>query len=337
MRDSTTGAAEPGAAGAEPGAAGAEPGAAGGEPGAAAALPPPPPPAPTTVPFRALFRYASAADRRAYAVACACAVLNGLTFPLFALVLGGVFTSLGGATSVGDAVGRLNTYALWFLLLGLATFALTLGEHALAAVASERQVRRLREAYVGALLRQDAVWYDTGKPGEVASRLGEDSIAIQAGIGERATEVLHYVTTFVAGLVVGFTQDAALAAVVTAFVPLIVAAGYVLRVTTLRMERRAQDAYAAAAGVASEALGSIRTVAAFGGEPREAARYNALLAVAEAAGAAKGARVGFAVGVFYAALFCAYAVAVWYGGQRILSSRQAHPECRAHPTLEVCL
>ena len=251
---------------------------------------------------------------------------------------GNVFNSTGAAAKEGldAAVRSLQRNALYFLLLGIAAFTCTFFEYALAAVSSEKQVRRIREEYLAALLRQDMVWYDTGSPGEVAAHLAEDTVLIQAGIGERATEALRYVTTAVAGIIIGFIKDPALTGVVLAFVPLIVASGTLLRLCTLRYERRSQDAYARASDVANEAISNIRTVAAFGAEKREVDRYVGQLHHAEEAGTAKGFYVGSAVGCFYLALFSAYAVSLRYGAQRIISSRTEHPECRFDPTLGVC-
>jgi hypothetical protein len=53
---------------------------------------------------------------------------------------------------------------------------------------AERQVARMREAYLRALLRQPPAWHDVRKDGaEVSSRLAEDMLLVQAGIGEKMT------------------------------------------------------------------------------------------------------------------------------------------------------
>lgn len=297
---------------------------------------PAPRPPPTSVPFRALFRFADATDRALYAGACVSAACNGAIFPLFALTIGGVFNSLGGAASLSAVVDRLQRYALYFLLLGIGALLFTFGEHALAAASSERQVRRMREAYFAALLRQPLAWHDTGAPGEAAAHLAEDTLLIQAGMGERATEVLHFLVTALVGVAIGLARDAALAGVVLAFVPLIVASGALLRVCTLRLERRSQDAYARAGDAANEALGAVRTVAACGAEAAEAARYAAHLDAARAAGVSKGWWVGAGVGLFYVSLFAAYAVSLRYGAARVVQSRRDDPACRVDPTRDGC-
>lgn len=190
---------------------------------------------------------------------------------------------------------------------------------------------------MAALLRQDMTYYDTGRLGEAASHLAEDTVLVQAGIGERATEIIHYVAMFIGGILVGFSQgDARLAAVLTACLPVIVGAGTLLRVCTVRLERKSQDAYSTGGEAANEAIGNIRTVAAFGGEEAEVKRYDVSLKRAERAGINKGFYVGIAVGVLFLSLFCAYAIGLRYGATLIVDSRKAKPACRLNPTLDGC-
>jgi ATP-binding cassette subfamily B (MDR/TAP) protein 1 len=287
------------------------------------------------VPYRELFRYADARDRALLSVALVAAVLNGVITPLYALLFGRLINNLGAGKQ--DLINKLDQFALYFLLLGVAAFVFSFLETALAMLAAEQQVARLRVAYLRALLRQDMAWYDTQRAGETASRLGEDTLLIQAGIGERMTEAVHYTTTFVAGLVIGFAILWKLALVLCACLPVIMGAGFLMRYLSVKLDRTAQDAYARAGDAANQAIGAIRTVAAFGGERAEAARYDGYLAAAERAGIRKGAVVGAAVGSLFLAIFSSYAVGLRYGATLIVASRQDDPACRLDPTASGCV
>lgn len=70
-------------------------------------------------------------------------------------------------------------------------------------MSGERQIKRIREEYFRALMRQDISWFDTNKPGEVASRMTEQTITVQAGIGEAVGNCIHHMTTFFAGIIIG--------------------------------------------------------------------------------------------------------------------------------------
>jgi ATP-binding cassette subfamily B (MDR/TAP) protein 1 len=286
------------------------------------------------VKFLELFRYADRRDKIMYSAALVAAVVNGASLPLFAWLFGRTLNDLGASRA--DVVDQLQTFALYFFVLGIATFFLTFAENGLAAISSERQVNRLREAYLRALLRQDVGYLDVLGTGEVASRLAEETILVQTGIGERATEVLHYVSTFVFGLVLGLILSWRLALVILALVPLIVLAGTLLRICTVRLERRATDAYARAGSCANEAIQGIRIVTAYNGQERELKRYGAHLDDAASAGKRKGFYVGIAVGLLFAAIFISYAVGLRYGATLIIDSREEDPICRVNPTTEGC-
>lgn len=95
----------------------------------------------------------------------------------------------------GWLAGVLLQYALYFLIIAVASGIAAFLEVALPMVAAERQVRRLREDYLRALLRQDMEWFDTNRAGEVASRMAEDSILVMGGIAEQLPNTIHYLIT----------------------------------------------------------------------------------------------------------------------------------------------
>ena len=87
------------------------------------------------------------------------------------------------------------------------------------------------------------------------------------------------------------------------------------------------DAYAAAGAIASEALSSIRTVAAFGLERVAAERYERKLKKAEKIGIALVWQAGFAMSWMIAAICIMMVSGLLYGGLDVSSEQQAvaHP------------
>ena len=106
----------------------------------------------------------------------------GVVFPCFTLIFGSLLNSFNSA-DFGASVSR---YAQLFAIIALATFVGSALEVGLTMISAERQVMRMRKAYLHALLRQSPAWHDTHKDsGEVASRLSEDMLTIQGGMGEK--------------------------------------------------------------------------------------------------------------------------------------------------------
>jgi len=86
------------------------------------------------------------------------------------------------------------------------------------------------------------------------------------------------------------------------------------------------DAYAAAGGIAGQALSNIRTVLAFGGQSRELARYAAKIELAFKSGKKKALINGFGLGAMVLFLFSSYGLGFWYGGKLILNENKSSGE-----------
>jgi ATP-binding cassette subfamily B (MDR/TAP) protein 1 len=46
-----------------------------------------------------------------------------------------------------------------------------------------RQVAKWKKGYIKGILRQDVGWYDTNKPQELSTRMGESLVLIEKGLG----------------------------------------------------------------------------------------------------------------------------------------------------------
>jgi ABC-type multidrug transport system fused ATPase/permease subunit len=82
-------------------------------------------------------------------------------------------------------------------------------------------------------------------------------------------------------------------------------------------ENQTFDQYAAAGGVATEALGAIRTVTALNAQPDAIAHYRVYLFAAMRVGIKKGLNLGIGKGGMLCAIFCSYALGIWYGGKLV--------------------
>lgn len=84
--------------------------------------------------------------------------------------------------------------------------------------------------------------------------------------------LIQFLSTFVAGFVIGFAKDYRLTLFLLAFTPLLAISGAVFTQVTAIFTSQEQKQYASAGAVAEEVLSSIRTVYAFSGEKQAAAR-----------------------------------------------------------------
>lgn len=143
---------------------------------------------------------------------------------------------------------------------------------------------------------------------------------------------------------IAFVRGWLLTLVMLTSIPLLVMAGALLAIVIAKTASRGQTAYAKAATVVEQTIGSIRTVfrltyalllshkyennkdllstflqvASFTGEKQAISNYNKHLVTAYKAGVIEGGSTGLGLGTLFLVVFCSYALAVWYGGKLIL-------------------
>ena len=291
------------------------------------------------MPYTRLFRFATPFEVLLTVVGALCGCANGVVFPLFSVVFGRLLNAYSATiTTPGVSLGSIiNEYALFFLYLSVGAAVASYLQTALPMLAAERQAMRMRSRYLHALLRQPPAWHDVnGAAGEVSARLSEAILIIQGGMGEKLAGGIQQFTTFAAGLIVGFVTSWKLTLVIFACTPMIVIIIGILKNSTSKYEKDATDSYARAGDAATEAMSLIRSVAAFGGERAEVARYEGHLREALHAGVRKGWVMGFAVGSMFCVMFLTYAVAMGVAALFVLQSRSDNPLCFYNPALAGC-
>jgi ATP-binding cassette, subfamily B (MDR/TAP), member 1 len=128
-------------------------------------------------------------------------------------------------------------------------------------ITGERQAARIRALYLRAILRQEVAFFDQrASTGEVVARMSGDTALIQDAVGEKVGKFVQLLVTFLGGFAVAFAQGWLLALVMLATIPPLVLAGAVMSSVVARMASLGQAAYADAAVVVEQTIGSIRTV-----------------------------------------------------------------------------
>ncbi len=217
--------------------------------------------------------------------------------------------------------GLINQY--FFGLLGIA---------ALLAIASgarfyfvttlgERVVADLRAKVFQHLCRLDAAFFDTARIGELMSRLTADATQLKSAFGATAALALRNFFLFVGAIGLMVYTSPKLSAFVLIAIPIIVlplvASGRLVR----KRSRAAQDTLADATAYASENLGAVRVMQAYGAEQATTQRFDGAVENAyHAAQKAAAARARLTIVVIF--LVTASIVAVlWFGAHEVLAGR----------------
>ncbi|GFP91251.1 ABC transporter b family member 9, partial [Phtheirospermum japonicum] len=269
--------------------------------------------------FYKLFAFADRLDIALIIIGTLSAIGNGITQPMMTLIFGNLINSFGG-TAPSHVCAKNLSGILKLVYLAIGAGVASLLQMLCWMVTGERQAARLRGLYLKTILRQDIEFFDTQTTtGEVVGRMSGDTILIQEAMGEKVGRFIQFSSTFVGGFLLAFIRGWRLALVLCTCIPALVLSGACVALVITKMASRGQVAYAEAGNIVEQTVGAIRTVASYTGEKRATEKYDSKLQVAYATTVKQGLASGIGVGSMLLIIFCAYGLAIWYGGKLILN------------------
>ncbi|KAF8714956.1 hypothetical protein HU200_027498 [Digitaria exilis] len=279
--------------------------------------------------FHELFSFADPLDWLLMAAGSAGAVVHGAAMPVFFLLFGELVNGFGknqhNLRCMTDEVSKariyssipclLLDYSLYFVYLGLVVCASSYLEIACWMYTGERQVGALRRRYLEAVLRQDVGFFDTdARTGDVVFSVSTDTLLVQDAIGEKVGNFIHYLATFLAGLVVGFVSAWRLALLSIAVIPGIAFAGGLYAYTLTGLTSKSRDSYANAGIIAEQAIAQVRTVYSYVGETKALNSYSEAIQNTLKLGYKAGMAKGLGIGCTYGIACMSWALVFWYAG-----------------------
>ncbi|KAF3694887.1 Bile salt export pump ATP-binding cassette sub-family B member 11 Sister of P-glycoprotein [Channa argus] len=224
-----------------------------------------------------------------------------------------------------DIEAQMTMFAYYYIGIGLGVLLVSYFQIVFWVSAAARQIQRIRKIYFRKVMRMEIGWFDCNSVGELNTRISDDINKINNAIADQVSIFIERISTFVFGFMVGFIGGWKLTLVVIAVSPLIGIAAGLMAMAVARLTGQELKAYAKAGAVADEVLSSIRTVAAFGGEQKEAERYDTSLVEAQNWGVKKGTIVGIFQGYLWCVIFLCYALAFWYGSKLVIDTKELSP------------
>ncbi|XP_017447963.1 phosphatidylcholine translocator ABCB4 isoform X3 [Rattus norvegicus] len=264
----------------------------------------------------------------------AMAIAHGSGLPLMMIVFGEMtdkFVDNAGNFSlpVNFSLSMLNPgrileeemtrYAYYYSGLGGGVLLAAYIQVSFWTLAAGRQIRKIRQKFFHAILRQEMGWFDIKGTTELNTRLTDDISKISEGIGDKVGMFFQAIATFFAGFIVGFIRGWKLTLVIMAISPILGLSTAVWAKILSTFSDKELAAYAKAGAVAEEALGAIRTVIAFGGQNKELERYQKHLENAKKIGIKKAISANISMGIAFLLIYASYALAFWYGSTLVIS------------------
>jgi ATP-binding cassette, subfamily B, bacterial len=222
-----------------------------------------------------------------------------------------------------DSGGAINVYFLAMAALVIVIALAAATRYYLVTTLGERVVADLRRDVFAHLSGLDASFYDSARTGELVSRLTADTTQIKAAFGASASIALRNLFMFIGATALMVYTSPKLSALVLVAIPVIaaplIASGRAVR----RRSRRAQDTLAEATAFASESLGAVRTMQAFGAESLSEARFGDEIESAYRAARDAAATRSLLIAVAVSLAFCSVVFVLWLGARDVLAGRMS--------------
>ncbi|TMW64333.1 hypothetical protein Poli38472_012955 [Pythium oligandrum] len=279
------------------------------------------------VPFTQLFAYADKLDYLLMGVGTVSALAAGTSQPVQMLLFGDVVNAMNpvGTTeaTVSDQLSHdVNIVARNFALVGVGVLICGFLQVACWSLTASRQAKRIRSAYVSAILNKEMGWFDVTDSKQFSTRVAESTVTIQEGIGRKLGDGLHYFSLSVTGLVISFVKGWKLTLILLAFIPFIAVAGGMTMNFVARLTQESIEANGKAGAIAQESLSNIRTVHIFNAIDHFKAKYQSILGLSAKAGIKKETMMGLGLGVSYFGIYCLYACGLFFGAVFIANDRE---------------
>lgn len=182
-----------------------------------------------------------------------------------------------GGDDDGDARRDLARVTLYWVYLAVAIFVLIYVATVGFYYVGERLARALRNAYLQSVLRQNMAYFDAHAPGEVAGRIMSDMAHVQEGLTSKLAIALTAAGAFASAFAVAAVVHWRIALAVSPAYILMALFGSLSGARVVQYHRAEKGASERAAGLAHEAVASVRQVYALGIQDTLVARYEAFV------------------------------------------------------------
>ncbi|CAN0888829.1 ABC transporter B family member 11 [Linum grandiflorum] len=201
------------------------------------------------------------------------ACINGSIMPVYGVLISKAIKTF--FETPHEVIIHTRFWALMFMSLGLAALVVHPLRSYFFAVAGSRLVQRIRSMCFEKVVHTEIGWFDEAEhsSGAIGARLSADAAIVRSLVGDALAVNVQNIATATVALIIAFTASWQLAFVVLALLPLSLINGFAQVKFLAGFSANAKAMYEEASQVASDAVGSIRTVASFCAEEKVTELY----------------------------------------------------------------
>uniref|UniRef100_A0ACD5VYG5 Uncharacterized protein n=1 Tax=Avena sativa TaxID=4498 RepID=A0ACD5VYG5_AVESA len=243
------------------------------------------------------------------------ASVHGVIFPLFGIIMSSIIKSF---YEPPDKLRKDSSFwALICVVLGIASLISIPAEYFLFGIAGGKLIERVRNLSFQNIVRQEVAWFDnpSNSSGALGTRLSVDALNVRRLVGDNLAVIVQSAAALITGFAIAFTADWRLALVITCVIPLVGIQGYAQVKFLKGFSEEAKEMYEEASQVATDAVGSIRTIASFCAEKRLVTTYNKKCEALRKQGIRSGIVGGLGFGFSFLVLYLTYALCFYVGAQ----------------------
>ncbi|XP_047325305.1 ABC transporter B family member 4-like [Impatiens glandulifera] len=245
------------------------------------------------------------------------AIINGSILPIYGLLISSVIKSFFEPPNELKKDSRF--WAIMFAILGLATFVAYPTRTYLFSIAGNKLIKRIRKLCFKKVVSMEVSWFDhpENSSGVIGARLSTDAATIRALVGDTLAQIVQDSSSAIAGLIIAFLASWQLSLIILGLLPLIAANGFVQVKFMKGFSADAKAMYEQASQVATDAVGSIRTVASYSAEEKIMEMYEERCKGPVKNGIRQGLVSGAGFGLSFMLLYLVYSLS-FYAGARLI-------------------
>ncbi|KAM5568564.1 ABC transporter B family member 11-like [Rosa sericea] len=254
------------------------------------------------------------------------AAICGAIFPIFGVLISSVIKTFF------DQPHQLRKdskfWALIFVVIGVVALLAHPVRAYFFAVAGCKLIRRVRSLCFEKVIYMEASWFDEAEhsSGALGARLSGNAASLRGLVGDALSLAVMHASTTIAGLVIAFLANWQLAFIILLMLPLLGISGYFQIEVLKGLSANAKKMYEDASQVATDAVGSIRTIASFCAEEKIIKLYQTKCEGPIKAGIRQGIVSGMGFGLSLFLLFSVYACSFYAGARLVGAGKTTFPD-----------
>ena len=218
----------------------------------------------------------------------------------------------------GIGAEQVNGVFLILLALAIVLALSTALRYYCVSWLGDRIMADLRQGVYRQVLRQDPVFFETLRIGEVQSRLSSDTTLIQSLVGSSISMGLRSSLLFVGGLLMMIWSSPQLASIIVGLLVVVIVPIIFVGRRVRTLSKDSQDKLADTGALANETLNAMPTVQSYVREKMESARYTVATDKAFASAIRRNRSRSYLTALAIALIFGSIVFVLWFGAQAVI-------------------